>query len=648
MIKTFDQQITPSESVIRPTEQNIVGLFIEDAIGLIDSSGSRIEYSDFIFTASLATSLHSSSFFKYATSETASLFISSSVADEAENVDTTINVKIADTASFVIQAKEATSASYGDLTVQSASYVEASQYSPYPLTASSLSNIQIEEGPGGGYNIVVLKDNEILISGYDGTNHQLNGFISNTGVTGTQGTYAIGTSDGSYPTWTKVKNAFANLFALDNSGSLWVVGSNDFGQCGNGTTTDVGPYLTKISWFETNGWTVKDFWVNKNSWLNNNAARFRLSVWAYAESGSQKRGFAWGYNGGNGMLGVGDTSNQSVNTPTQFYSGSWPVINVQSADNRNTSHVIYQLETGSLAPISGTPQCNIGSAGNNLDGQLGGGVPITYAVFIGPSDNTGQQMSCDRNSSLTVSHFLGTNDPGNSAVLRVGKIFITGDGSGYQLSRNTTADNTSFTPARINISTDLSNIQKVQLGYKSWAAQSTTNRLWVAGTNNDGWWGDGSAANATTGYAKEIDLSALIPGAYNTLRDFWLISDPGGYSTLFINVAYQMRYPTDSGSLINWTKTYAAGYNGLGDTGTGDTSSQLLTFKEVKLPKYEYLVDVKRLGASSDFRAYVGVSNTGRIYTWGATKQEYSFPYVASTGGDYISTPVQLTDLNLR
>jgi alpha-tubulin suppressor-like RCC1 family protein len=95
---------------------------------------------------------------------------------------------------------------------------------------------------------------------------------------------------------------YGTTLLIRSDGTLWALGSNTYGELGNGTTNNYSsPVQIAGSWIQ----------ASTGGGANSYGIRSNGSLWA------------WGYNSG-GMLGVGNTTNYS--SPVMISSGSWAKV----------------------------------------------------------------------------------------------------------------------------------------------------------------------------------------------------------------------------------------------------------------------------------------------------------------------------------
>jgi hypothetical protein len=648
----IDNLITTQGLVTASGESGVVSMyFTDEGIGLLDATGSKIYYPVTMPTASSAARVGGT----YFSAQSASTYRSASYAEQTTGpVFSADDSYVANSASWGIVADSTTSASLStEASIVSSSVSLASSYvpgSPGVFTGSTVSNISIYGNTLEGLNLGFTKSNEILISGVIQTSSSLDGIITSAdyGIR----PYGISPLDGTHPTWKKVLNSNGNTYALSTDGVLYGMGENANGQLGTGNTNP-GVGLREISWFRTNGWHVVNFWLQSKE----NESSKTTSVFTFVTSSAgQKRGFSFGYNG-IGQLGINNTTNAT--TPTLFYSASEDILEVNSSLGLTTGHtaIMYYRNTSGNGILA---------TGYNAQGQLATGNTTNSTIFDFTDMDAFGEMTTNASQSLDT---FTTSDPvGNTGYLAVTsptsnnhEIWIAGDNSSYQLSNNTTTGRSYFNPVYVSSGVTLKNIRKFKLGFKSWVGLSSTYALYVGGRNHDGCWGDGTAANSLTGYAKTLTLSNL-PAAYPQITfsngtnpglaagDFFLFSNRTGYQSLFVNL-YVVIYDYETNTPnVTWQQTFAAGNNTWGQLGTGDISfTNNTVMQPVLLPYKEYLVDIKQYGNTLNGIGFMGKSNTGRLYVWGSSDGRWGFPYQVGISDGYKNTvPVQITDLNLR
>ena len=266
--------------------------------------------------------------------------------------------------------------------------------------------------------------------------------VGQMGISGSVGyNFSSPRQIGSLTTWTTIKGGYNRAFAVRNDGTLWAWGSNQYGQLGDGTTTN------RASPNQVGALT---------NWLA--VAGGYGPVAAVKTDGTL---WTWGYNA-SGQLGLGNTT--SYSSPKQVGSlTTW--LKVSSRVN-----TCYAIKT------DGT----LWSWGANNYGQLGIGNTINYSSpkQIGALTNWLTIAAC--------SYFA-------LAVKTNGTLWAWGNNGNGELGLGNTTSRSS--PNQIGALTTWSGISE------SWgdqaAATSTDGKLWIWGANQDGQLGLGDSGTYT-------------------------------------------------------------------------------------------------------------------------------------------------------
>ena len=292
---------------------------------------------------------------------------------------------------------------------------------------------------------------------------------------------------GTASNWVIVTAGIFHTLGIKSDGTLWAWGLDSDGQLGDGTTDDK---TSPVQIGTANNWVSVSAGQNYSLALKSDG-----TLWA------------WGFNG-SGQLGDGTILYKS--SPIQIgTANNW--MNITAGN----SHSIAMKSDGTLW-----------AWGHNAYGQLGDGTTInkTNPVQVGIA-----------NGWLTIAAGFGHS----IAIKSDGAIWAWGDNSSGQLGDGTTNSKTS--PAQIGTANKWLSISAA--GVHSIATQSD-GKLWAWGYNYSGELGDGSLINKT---------SPLQIGAMDNLVSV----SAGGYHALALKSERELIYPT--------------GYNADGELGDGST-----------------------------------------------------------------------------
>jgi len=255
--------------------------------------------------------------------------------------------------------------------------------------------------------------------------------------------------------------------ALSSEGRLFVWGWNNYGQLGNGTTTDQMTPTNITSQFSLNA--------------EETITRVFLGDYHSSAITSEGRLFTWGYNS-KGQLGDNTTTDKLLPT------------DITSQLNLNIGESVISASLGEEYSCAVTSLGRLFTWGNNTFGQLG---DTSTTNSLTPTDITVQFEL--NNEEMIVSASLGGDH--SSAITSVGRIFTWGYNFSGQLGDDTRTNQ--HTPKDITSQFTLSageTILSVSLGRKSSSAVTTLGRTFTWGYNAVGQLGDGTIYNIKTPY----------------------------------------------------------------------------------------------------------------------------------------------------
>jgi len=422
---------------------------------------------------------------------------------------------------------------------------------------------------------------------------------------------------GTNSNWVSVASSRYGLAAVAADGSLWVCGSNSFGQLGiNTLTTAVASSLIQVP---------GSLWTN---------VYYTLSSIA----GIQTPGtlWAWGSNA-NGQLGLGDitnrsspvqvgavttwttaTINQSIlaikSNGTLWGAGSFGLLGLgQFGDgtSNNLSTFVQVSASTNWTSVLNNPKTTGGAlVGVQSDGSLltaGSGAPYyVLGIPLANAVNTGWS---------TLPNPVSTGAYSNWSQISVGiapgnyQLALQSDGSlwgwGYNVYGTMATSNYgfNFTPQKIGSSTWL----QISAGIVHAAGIQSNHTLWLWGTNTAGQLGNNSITNSnfaqlsplqlgsasnwaqvSCGYMYTLALQSngtLWAWGNNTAGSLGLntstffsspVQVPGTWKSIYTN-SYSVGATQTNGSLWVWGSN-ASGQLGLGDTTNRSSPVQLGTF----------------------------------------------------------------------
>jgi len=237
-----------------------------------------------------------------------------------------------------------------------------------------------------------------------------------------------------------------SFYALKSDGTVWAWGCNDYGQLGDGTTTD---RYTPVRVKNLTG--VRDIVAGRD--------------YAFA---IKNDGTAWAW-GSSGCLG--DGTSEDRHTPVRVKN----LTNVKqiSTDGGILSDHAVAVKT------DGT----VWAWGWNLDGQIGDG---TSGIFESKYEPV-------RVKNLSGVIAVGTSDASSYAVKSNGTVWAWGDNSRGQLGDGTTTDR--LTPVQVK---NLTGVKAVEGNWYQCAALKSDGTVWAWGCNDYGQLGDGTTTERHT------------------------------------------------------------------------------------------------------------------------------------------------------
>jgi alpha-tubulin suppressor-like RCC1 family protein len=332
--------------------------------------------------------------------------------------------------------------------------------------------------------------------------------------------------------------------ASKQDGTLWAWGSNNFGQLGQGNTTNLSSPVqvgALTNWpFTTEGTLSAGAAIS-----NTGTAANTTSCFVVKPDGTL---WAWG-NNFRGQLGTSNTT--SYSSPVQV--GALTTWSTVCTSGNSTAAV----------KTDGT----LWTWGSNTQGQLGSG------TAIGTLRSSPVQVGTDTNWKAAC---LGGYGGSLVAIKTNGTIWSSGFNFAGTLGLNDTTRRSSLT--QIGALTTWSSIV---VGGQSTAAISTTGALWTWGTN----YGGQLALNNTTNYSspKQVgsltnwSLVSLFGGAYNNRANggFFALKTNGtfwtsGYFTSTGNVllnGVSASSPSQVGALTTWKFVQLGARQGNGASG---------------------------------------------------------------------------------
>lgn len=375
------------------------------------------------------------------------------------------------------------------------------------------------------------------------------------------------------------------LWAITDEGEVFRRGKANNGQLGNGSASTPLPYLTKMSFFETNNIKVKYLYISPTTTYPITSEG--TSVFALTEDGDV---YCWGKNN-IGQLGIGNIIDQL--TPVKITGldfqfihkmtqsgGAGSGLSVAALDTLNSIYIwgdngYGQLGLGSntdqtspaLVPgitateivmrrisygttLITTPSGAVMGAGWNGDGALGDGTKSNKNLFT-PTTTT------FTNAKTLI---LGANSRASIVVTDDGHLYVAGYNGEYGSGLGT-ASNADVTDFVMPIAPFQGMVKKAVFqgygSYKSIHVLDTLGRIWACGENRGGQLGTGSTHNA--------DPDGLFTRAMDELNGAVKFVDIQGYGH------YQYDYYSTV-ALTEDGRVMTTGAPQYGKTGQDDTS----------------------------------------------------------------------------
>ena len=336
-------------------------------------------------------------------------------------------------------------------------------------------------------------------------------------------------------TITQVSLGSGHSSAITTSGRIFAWGRNDFGQLGDGTTTNksVPTEITcQFSLLPEETIVQVSFGHSHSSAITSNG-----------------RIFTWGKNY-YGQLGDGTTIDKS--TPTE----------ITSQFSLLKDETIFQVSLSYYHSSAITSNGRIFTWGSNSFGQLGDGTTIDKSV---PTEIT-QQFPLSEKETLTQ---VSLGDYHSSAITSEGRIFAWGYNSSGQLGDGTTTNKS--TPTEITSQFGLlleETIAQVSLGVVHSSAITSSGRVFTWGDNGYGQLGDGTIIDKS--------IPTEITSQFSLLPEETIIK-------VFLGGNHSSAI-TGSGRILTW------GRNEFGQLGDGTTINKYIP--NLALFGYSTLVQV--------------------------------------------------------
>ncbi|MCL2793310.1 MAG: hypothetical protein FWD87_09485 [Spirochaetaceae bacterium] len=409
-----------------------------------------------------------------------------------------------------------------------------------------------------------------------------------TGLNTTSGNTLTPTRVGTATNWVSVSAGDSHTVAITTNGQFWAWGNNQFGQLGDGTTTQRN-IPTRIgdatNWRTMSAGDIHTVAVRMDgtlwAWGSNWDGRTGLGItsgntltptrvgeatnWVSVSAGSghtmaiREGNTLWGWgSNGSGQLGDGTTTSRSI--PAQVQSGTWTFVSAGS------SHTVAIRTGGALW-----------TWGSNREGQLGNGTVGAFTNSNTPIQVTMATVTLPVPTVNTVTAVAA----GNSHTLVIGAngtLWGWGNSDNGQTGLRMLGG-TPTAPLQAGIAT---NWASVSAGAFHTVAVTTNGQLWAWGNNQFGQLGNGTTTNH--------DVPVRIGTATN-----WASVSAGERHTVAV---------TTTGQLWAW------GRNWDGATGLDTTSGNTLTPTRVGIA-------TNWASVSAGAFHTVAVTTNGQLWAWG-------------------------------
>ena len=349
--------------------------------------------------------------------------------------------------------------------------------------------------------------------------------------------------------------------AITSKGRVFTWGDNDYGQLGDGTTTD------RHSPTE----------ITTNFVLNAGEAITDVFIGAYHSCAITSNGriFTWGYNS-YGQLGNGTTT-----------SGSIPA-DITTNFGLDTGEKITSVALGNLHSSAVTSEGRLFTWGYNSASQLGDGTTISRYT---PTNITANFGIIGNETITSVS--LGFNH--SSAITSEGRLFTWGSNQRGQLGVGTFTNKNIPTDITANLSlVNDETVTSISLGDYHSSAITSEGRLFTWGFNSSGQLGDGTII----GKSSPMDIT----------NEFGL--SVGEMITGVSLGTYHSCAITSNSRMFSW------GGNASGQLGDGTTTD---THTPMDISSNFVLNDAETVKSGSLGKVHSSViTSEGRFFTWGA------------------------------
>ena len=499
--------------------------------------------------------------------------------------------------------------------------------------------------PGGNTSAIMTSDGKVYETGYnqkgqlsDGTTTNSNKFklLLNNDNTEVTDTLVIPEKIGDA---TNVKHTLFVLIRKD--GSIWTVGENTYGQLGNGTTLNA-TYLTKVGADEVK-LNVRNEYIKIGNKLEIKATEGE-SINAFIQDSSNKGSWTWTSSNedvatidNNGTVTgktIGYTTITGYNTKTAATAKA--IINVYS--NKEGAITRPQIEVGPEYTITLKEDGTVWATGKNDCGQLGNGTTT--------NSNKPVQVKIDENTYLTNVRKISTSNLFTVALTTNGEAYAWGYNPKGQLGQGTTSNVLYATKVKNQDGTGyVQNIIDVIANHSDTMYLDKDGGIYICGYSNSTLFLGQTASTKGVTYLGQKNAIKITGGYYNAglitasgKAIAWGQNDYGAFGngttssneTLIGENINDFKLAAYGSVILRENgKAYITGYNGNGQLGIGNTTTQT-KFTEISIDtkaKIKYVTTGGNNSAvmTSDGKVYVTGYNAKGHLSNGTTTNSTKF-----------------------
>ena len=499
--------------------------------------------------------------------------------------------------------------------------------------------------PGGNTSAIMTSDGKVYETGYnkkgqlsDGTTTNSNKFklLLNNDNTEVTDALVIPEKIGD------ATNVIHTLFALiRKDGSIWTVGENTYGQLGNGTTLNA-TYLTKVGADEVK-LNVRNEYIKIGNKLEIKATEGE-SINAFIQDSSNKGSWTWTSSNedvatidNNGIVTgktIGYTTITGYNTKTAATAKA--IINVYS--NKEGAITRPQIEVGPEYTITLKEDGTVWATGKNDCGQLGNGTTT--------NSNKPVQVKIDENTYLTNVRKISTSNLFTVALTTNGEAYAWGYNPKGQLGQGTTSNVLYATKVKNQDGTGyVQNIIDVIANHSDTMYLDKDGGIYMCGYSNSALFLGQTESTKGVTYLGQKNAIKITGGYYNAglitasgKAIAWGQNDYGAFGngttsnneTLIGENINDFKLAAYGSVILRENgKAYITGYNGNGQLGIGNTTTQT-KFTEISIDtkaKIKYVTTGGNNSAvmTSDGKVYVTGYNAKGHLSNGTTTNSTKF-----------------------